>query len=91
MTGSFIIAAGNALPILGGIAAIFLLGLFVAAFLGTRYKRCPSNRILVKWGRGTGNQAGRCYHGGAVLSRRGDVCYAVVSGLCVFIARTSGD
>jgi flotillin len=33
--------------------------------LARRYKRCPSNRILVIYGKALGGQAVRCYHGGA--------------------------
>lgn len=44
--------------------AIFVFGLLYAM---TRYKRCPSNRILVKWGKGSGTTAARCYHGGATF------------------------
>lgn len=41
-----------------------VLALFLIVFLATRYKRCPSNRVLVIWGRGGGKQSARCYHGG---------------------------
>ena len=45
------------------VLAIILVG--VLRFLTTRYKRCPSNRVLVIYGRvGSGNTA-RCVHGGA--------------------------
>lgn len=46
------------------IAVALVLGLFLLVFLATRYKRCPSNRVLVIWGRGGGKQSARCYHGG---------------------------
>lgn len=45
-----------------GVGAILLL--FLIIFLATRYKRCPSNRVLVIWGRGGNKQSARCYHGG---------------------------
>ncbi len=50
--------------LLVGIAVGTVLLLFLAVFLATRYKRCPSNRVLVIWGRGGGKQSARCYHGG---------------------------
>ncbi|RNC82978.1 MAG: flotillin family protein [Phycisphaera sp.] len=50
--------------LLVGIAVGTVLLLFLAIFLATRYKRCPSNRVLVIWGRGGGKQSARCYHGG---------------------------
>lgn len=43
------------------------LGLFILVlaliFFASRYKRCPSNRVLVIWGR-SGKESARCYHGG---------------------------
>src|SRR5262245_61871967 len=42
----------------GIIAFIFLM------LLINRYRRCPSNRVLVIYGRGTGMNAAKCVHGG---------------------------
>src|SRR5207253_9130588 len=49
-----------------------LVGLVVLAFasmallLSQRYKRCPSNRVMVIYGKYTGSPTGtRCLHGGA--------------------------
>jgi flotillin len=50
--------------LLVGIGVGLVLLLFLIVFLATRYKRCPSNRVLVIWGRGGGKQSARCYHGG---------------------------
>ena len=55
----------------GGGAVIFVvIGLilfFVALFVATRFKRCPSNKILVVYGKvGTGRSA-RCIHGGGAF------------------------
>lgn len=59
--------APNPLWWLGLAAGALLLLLFVAIFITTRYKRCPSNRILVVYGRvGTG-KAARCQHGGGAF------------------------
>jgi flotillin len=44
------------------IAAGFLM--FVLALVAKQYKRCPSNRILVIYGKATGSRAARCIHGG---------------------------
>ncbi|MBC7835723.1 MAG: flotillin family protein [Phycisphaerales bacterium] len=49
---------------LGGILLILFFVLIVAL---KQYKRCPSNRILVKYGKLGGGQAARCYHGGATF------------------------
>jgi flotillin len=49
-----------------GLAALVFFTLTMT--LVTRYKRCPSNRILVVYGRMTGSPTGtRCLHGGARL------------------------
>ncbi|MCA9293851.1 MAG: hypothetical protein KDA20_08560 [Phycisphaerales bacterium] len=45
-------------------AGVALFVLFAAIlFFASRYRRCPSNRVLVIWGR-SGKQSARCYHGG---------------------------
>jgi flotillin len=45
------------------VAAIVLFGFFM--MLVSRYKRCPSNRILVKYGWVSGGNTSKCIHGGA--------------------------
>ncbi len=45
------------------VLALVLVG--VLRFLTTRYKRCPSNRVLVIYGRVGGGNTSRCVHGGA--------------------------
>ncbi len=45
------------------VAALILVS--VLRFLTTRYKRCPSNRVLVIYGRVGGGNTARCVHGGA--------------------------
>jgi flotillin len=51
-------------PVFMAVVAVtlFLLGFLV--FVVKRYKRCPSNRILVIYGKIGGHQASRCLHGG---------------------------
>ena len=51
--------------VLIGIAALILFGTFV--FFASRYKRCPSDRILVVYGKVSGQKSARCYHGGAAF------------------------
>jgi flotillin len=46
-------------------AAATLFGLFM--LLVRRYKRCPSNRVLVVYGKTKGSGAAHCVHGGARL------------------------
>jgi flotillin len=48
--------------LLGGAALLVLL--FTSTIILTRYRRCPSNRILVIYGRVGGNKASKCLHGG---------------------------
>jgi len=67
MLGQFEVESDKGLPpalILVIILAVALLATVV--FLAKRYKRCPSNRILVIYGK-TGSGAARCVHGGAAM------------------------
>ena len=52
---------------LGIIATIVLLLLFVFTLLVTQYRRCPSNRVLVVYGKVAGERAARCLHGGGTF------------------------
>ena len=51
------------------LAVVFLFGIIIA--LLTRYKKCPSDKILVKYGMVGSNDQGmksaKCIHGGATL------------------------
>src|SRR6516225_8087539 len=52
--------------IMVALAALVFFMVFLT--LATRYKRCPSNRVLVVFGKMTGSPTGtRCLHGGARL------------------------
>lgn len=48
-----------------GIAILFVFILLVA--LVKRYKRCPSDRILVVYGKVSGGESAKCIHGGAAF------------------------
>jgi flotillin len=52
--------------IVASIAAAFLL-VFFLLYLAGRYKRCPSDKILVIYGKVGVGQSARCIHGGGVL------------------------
>ncbi|MBX3390941.1 MAG: hypothetical protein KF691_15940 [Phycisphaeraceae bacterium] len=52
---------------LGLIGGVLLLFLFFVIFVVKQYKRCPSNRILVIFGRVGGNKASKCLHGGGAF------------------------
>ena len=47
--------------------AALLLVFFSVIFVVRQYKRCPSNRILVIYGKVGSNQASQCLHGGGKL------------------------
>lgn len=47
------------------VAAVFAFSLVVS--LLKCFKRCPSNRVLVKWGIGGGKQSAQCIQGGATF------------------------
>jgi flotillin len=49
------------------IVVFLLMFVFMGVFLAQRYKRCPSNKILVVFGKGVGGGTSRCIHGGAAL------------------------
>ncbi len=48
----------------GLVASAVLVLFFAFVFVSTRYKRCPSNKILVIYGKVSGNRASKCVHGG---------------------------
>ena len=45
---------------------VFIFAAVVVAF-ATRYKRCPSDRLLVVYGKVAGGKSANCYHGGAAF------------------------
>lgn len=50
-----------------GIAVLALFFFVLITFLASRYKRCPSNKILAVFGRVGGGRSVRCYHGGGAF------------------------
>ena len=53
---------------LGVTVTLFILLLFSTIFfLAKLYKRCPSNKILVVYGRVAGSKTVQCYHGGGTF------------------------
>ena len=51
-----------------GILVLILIGVLIGTVMvfASRYKRCPSNKILVIYGK-TGSGAAKCVHGGAAF------------------------
>jgi len=54
-------------PFLLLIGAVVLVVLFVGVLIVRQYKRCPSNRVLVVYGKVTGDKASKCIHGGGTF------------------------
>ncbi len=52
-----------------GLLAIIILGLLFILLTGfaSRYKKCPSDSIMVIYGKTGGNRAAKCIHGGAAF------------------------
>lgn len=55
---------GNPVMWFGLLGSFALLFLFFLVFVVKQYKRCPSNRILVLYGKVGANRAAQCLHGG---------------------------
>lgn len=60
-------AETNPILLFGLPAAVVLIFLFMSFFLASRYRRCPSNRILVVYGKVGGSRAAKCLHGGGTF------------------------
>ena len=58
------VLAGEGFMMLAVLGPVLLLLLFFIVFVAKRYKRCPSNKVLVIYGRVGANQAAMCLHGG---------------------------
>jgi len=52
------------IPVIGGFVLIFI---FCVVFLASRYKRCPSDRVLVIYGKVGAGRSDRCLHGGGAM------------------------
>ncbi len=62
------IAAISGIGIVGIVVVISLVAFFILVMAyASRYKKCPSDRILVIFGKTAGHQAARCIHGGAAF------------------------
>jgi len=55
------------MDILLAAAVLVLFFLATAIAFATRYKRCPSDRLLVVYGKVAGGKSANCYHGGAAF------------------------
>ena len=59
--------ADTGLYLLIGVAVLLGLVVFLGLFLAQRFKRCPSNKVLVVFGKGVGGGTSKTIHGGAAL------------------------
>lgn len=50
-----------------GVILFTLFIFFTLGFLANCYRRCPSNKILVVFGKLAGQQSAKCYHGGGTF------------------------
>ena len=48
-------------------AVVLFFGFIIIAFLLKRYRRCPSDKILVIFGKVSGNRSAKCIHGGGAF------------------------
>lgn len=66
MNSSFIIAQAGVTPVylIGAVVLIFFVFIFS---MFRRYKRCPSDQILVVYGKTGGESSAKCIHGGAAF------------------------
>ena len=76
---------------LGLIIGVVLMVVLIFTLLIKQYRRCPSNRILVKYGRVAGQQAAKCIHGGAtfVVPLFQDYAYLSLEPMTIDIDLTS--
>ena len=56
----------NIYLVLGALALVAIVVVFFL-LLVNRFKRCPSNRVLVIYGKVGGGNTARCIHGGAAF------------------------
>ena len=50
-----------------GVASFVVFIFAIIMFLASRYRRCPSNKILAVYGRIAGGGSARCFHGGGAF------------------------
>jgi flotillin len=66
LTDSLLAAGDVPWPAILAVAVVVVF-LSFALLLASRYKRCPSNRVLVIYGKVGGGNTARCIHGGAAF------------------------
>ena len=64
---SLVLAANGGAWVLGFIAIAVIIFLIFVFWLASRYRRCPSDQILVKYGKVGPEQSAQCIHGGGAF------------------------
>jgi len=74
-----------------GLALLVLLGMSLLIFAFSRVRRCPSNKVLVVYGRTGGTRAAKCVHGGLafVVPLLQDYAYMSLEPITIEIELTS--
>jgi flotillin len=67
MTSSVFLAADTGIYWAGAIALLSLIALSFLAWLLSRYRKCPPNKVLVVYGRVGAGKAAKCLHGGGTF------------------------
>ena len=49
------------------VVVLTVVVIFFVVFLASRYKRCPSDKVLVVYGKVGKGQSARCIHGGGAF------------------------
>jgi len=65
MANLFVLGATNYMVL--AYVGLFALILFTVIFLASRYRRCPSDRILVVYGKVGAGRSAKCMHGGGTF------------------------
>ena len=63
--GTLLMSGEDLTMLIAGLVVLVVLGVFV--FVLSRYRRCPSNKVLVIFGKVGGERAAKCVHGGAAF------------------------
>ncbi|NOY74463.1 MAG: flotillin family protein [Kiritimatiellaeota bacterium] len=52
---------------IGAVVTVVVVGFGFLAFIASKYKKCPSDQVMVIYGKTGGSKASRCIHGGAAF------------------------
>ncbi|MBQ1612817.1 MAG: hypothetical protein II085_05010, partial [Alphaproteobacteria bacterium] len=55
------------IPFMSMVIVPIIIIFAIIAFVANQYKRCPSNKIIVVYGRTGGDKTAKCVHGGGTF------------------------